>query len=129
MKQINIKLKEVRVNDFSPKDRKVEIDVLFNDGSLKEISKRVEITDPEGLAYQIIQEIRDMEKGMHKRFTGESILDGVVNIIFSDEDKILQKMFGFFSKVCDKVSDVINCREPSNYISLINKVSSLRCEF
>jgi predicted CoA-substrate-specific enzyme activase len=109
MKQVNIKLKEIRVNNFYPKDRTVEIDVLFNDGSLKEITKKVEITDPEGLASQIVQQIRDMEKGIHQRFTGESILDGVVNIILPDEDKVVQKMIAFFCKVCDKISDVKNC--------------------
>ena len=129
MKKVLVKMKKLSVSKFSPKERSVEIDVIFNDGSDKEITKKVAIDDPQKLAEDLILEIRNLEKSSNQRFDGESILDDLVTIVFEDEDKTLQKMTMFFSRVCDKINEVRNSRDPSGYLSLINKVNSLVFEF
>ena len=129
MKKILVKLNKITVNKFSPKERAVEIDIFFNDGTAKEITKMVAIDDPEKLAEDIILEIRNLEKRANQRFNGESILDSIVTILFEDEDKTLSKMTMFFSKVCDKIKEVRTSRDPSAYLDLINRVNSMSYEF
>ena len=129
MKKILVKLNKITVNKFSPKERAVELDIFFNDGTNKEITKMVAIDDPEKLAEDIILEIRNLEKRANQRFNGESILDSIVTILFEDEDKTLSKMTMFFSKVCDRIKEVRTSRDPSAYIGLINKVNSMTFEF
>ena len=129
MKKILVKLNKITVNKFSPKERAVELDIFFNDGTNKEITKMVAIDDPEKLAEDIILEIRNLEKRANQTFNGESILDSIVTILFEDEDKTLSKMTMFFSKVCDRIKEVRTSRDPSAYIGLINKVNSMTFEF
>lgn len=129
MKKVLVKMKKLKVNKFSPKERTVEIDVVFNDGANKEITKKVAIDDPQRLAEDILLEIRNLEKSSNQRFDGESILDDMVTIVFEDEDKTLQRMTMFFSRVCDKIQEVRNSRDPSGYLNLINRVNSLVFDF
>ncbi len=129
MRKIIVKLKKITVNKFSPKERAVELDIVFNDGADKEITKMVAIDDPEKLADDIVLEIRNLEKSSNQRFDGESILDNHVIILFDNEDKILSKMTMFFSKVCDKIREARTSRDPSAYLDLINKVNSMTFEF
>ena len=129
MRKIIVKLKKITVNNFSPKERTVELDIYFNDGSDKEITKKIRgIDDPRKLAEDVILEIRNLEKRANQKFDGESILDSIVNIVFEDEDKTLSKMSMFFSKLCDKIDSVRTTTDASGYIDLINKVNSMKFE-
>lgn len=129
MRKILVKLKKITINNFSPKEKTVELDIHFNDGADKEITKKVSIDNPRGLAEQVILEIRNLEKSIHQEFSGESILDGIVNVVFEDEDKTLHRMTLFLSKVCEKIDDVRTSRDPSAYLGLINRVNSMKFEF
>lgn len=127
MRKIVVKLKKITVNNFSPKEKTVEIDIHFNDGADKEITKKIiGIDDPRKLAEELILEIRNLEKSSHQKFDGESILDTIVNIVFDDEDKILSKLSMFFSKLCEKIDSVRTTTDASGYIDLINKVNSMK---
>jgi len=129
MRKILVKFKKITVNKFSPKERSVELDIHFNDGADKEITKTISIDDPRKLAEAIIFDIRNLEKSMHQKFNGESILDSTVNIVFEDEDKTLNKLTLFLSKIYEKVDAVRTTTEASGYIDLINKVNSMKFEF
>ncbi len=129
MRKVEVRFKRIKVNKFSPKDKAVEVDIKFNDGMDKEITKKVSLDDPEALAVKIVQEIRSMEKASRQMFDGESIIDSTVNVVFADEDKTIQKMAGFFCKIYDKVSEVRNCRDPGTYLGLINRVNNLTFDF
>ncbi len=128
MRKIIVKLKKITVNKFSPKEKTVELDIHFNDGADKEITKKIGIDDPRKLSEDVIIEIRNLEKRANQKFDGESILDSIVNIVFDDEDKTLSKMSTFFSKLCDKIDSIRTTTDASGYIDLINKVNSMKFE-
>ena len=129
MRKVLVKFKKITVDKFSPKEKTVELDIYFNDGADKEITKKIGVDDPRKLAEAIVLEIRNLEKSMHQRFNGESILDSIVNIIFEDEDKTLGKLTMFLSRVCEKIDAVRTSRDASGYLDLINKVNSMVFEF
>ncbi|MBW2980368.1 hypothetical protein KY360_03050, partial [Candidatus Woesearchaeota archaeon] len=87
MRKVLIKFRKITVNKFSPKEKTVELNIHFNDGADKEITKKMGIDDPRKIAEDVVLEIRNLEKSVHQRFNGESILDSIVNIVFEDEDK------------------------------------------
>ena len=129
MRKILIKFKKITVDKFSPKEKTVELDIYFNDGADKEITKKIGVDDPGKLAEAIVLEIRNLEKSVHQRFNGESILDSIVNIVFEEEDKTLSKLTMFLSRVCEKIDAVRMSRDASGYLDLINKVNSMVFEF
>ncbi|MBW2980895.1 hypothetical protein KY360_05760, partial [Candidatus Woesearchaeota archaeon] len=81
------------------------------------------------IAEDVVLEIRNLEKSVHQRFNGESILDSIVNIVFEDEDKTLAKLTMFLSRVCEKIDAVRTSRDASGYLELINKVNSMQFDF
>lgn len=129
MKQIIVKMKKISVTKFSPKEKTVELDIVFNDGSDKEITKKVAVGNPGDLANEVVLAIRSLEKSRHQQFDGESILDSVLNVLFEDEDKTLSRLTGFFSKLCDKVDAIRTSTHAEGYMDMINKVSSMKFEF
>ncbi len=126
MKDIKIKIKQVRVADFSVRDGSVDIEIFFND--YKTLKHLDSIDDPDDLAHEIVVEIRRKIRDKHQNRYSDDILGNIVNVSIENEDSTLQKMAMFFAKISDKVSAVKNTKTSSNYLGTINNVKSLKLE-
>lgn len=129
MHVINVELRRIKVASFSPARQDVSFLVSFNDGKDKEITKTFEIKDSKDAALEIIRDLRKVENSLNAEFDGKAVLDGYINIMIKDEDKVTEKLAAFMSKVFEKVKIVKNQRVADGYISLINNVNSMKLDF
>jgi hypothetical protein len=125
MKDINIKIKQVNILNFSARDGAVEFAVYFND--CKTI-KNVVIDDPEELAYNLIIGIRRKVKEANQRPDSDNILDTIVNVQIEDEESTIKKISMFLGKLADKVNAIQNSKQAENYMDSINSVKSMNLE-
>ncbi|MFC1728568.1 hypothetical protein ACFLZ7_03835 [Nanoarchaeota archaeon] len=124
---VNVQFKSVEVVKFNVKEG-IEFKINFDDGEARTINRSSLIENPEALAEETFIEIRKMEKRYNQQYGGDSF-DDVIIIRFDDEEKIMQKMAGFFQKVKDKVKLIRSSSDASNYLDKINDVNRSKIEF
>jgi len=129
MKIIGIELKKITIGRFFPREGKVELDILFNDGSDKEIFKVVYASEPESAAGNILNDLRKLEKSIHKGNESDFIVDNVVNIVIKEEDKVVKEISQFIQKVKNKMDDITNKNVAEGYLDLVRNLKSLKIEF
>ncbi len=125
---VNVKIKKIEVANFSLKTgSEVDFNIYFNDGREKMMQRKFLLGDPEIIAEQVINEIRQIEKKAHKS-PSDDFLDVVV-IRLEDEDEIPKKLAGFFSKVKEKINHVKGIRVAQGYLGAIESIKKLKAEF
>jgi hypothetical protein len=125
MKDINIKIKQINILNFSAREGSVEFEVYFND--YKTI-KNVVIDDPEELAYDLVTEIRRKVKDVNQRPDSDNILDTIVNVLIEDEESTIKKIAMFLGKLADRINAIQNTTQAENYMDSINTVKSMVLE-
>ena len=108
---------KIKIDNFSPKDKALDLTIHFNDGANKEISKIVEINDPYTLSEFIVSDIR----GIIKQAKGN-----VVPITITDEEELIHKISIFFSKVADKIDNIKRTKVAEGYLQLIREVNNMQ---
>ena len=125
MKEISIKIKEIRVTNFSTRECNVELEIFFN--NYKTI-KNMQIDDPNEIAHDLIVEIRKKVKDISKRPASEDVLDNIVNVRVENEEEVIKKISMFLAKLSDKVNEVKNLTSSDNYLNSISLVKSMKLE-
>ena len=128
MKIVNAAIKKISINKFSPKEKMVDIDILFSDGNEKEISKTMSMDNPAEDAQNLIDEVANVIRNAHKEFNGENILDSVVNVKIVNEKDALKNITHFFNKISLKIENMKDIREPSRYLHTINEIKSIKLD-
>lgn len=130
MKIISLEIKKVSIGKFFPKENKVELDILFNDGDDKEIFKTVDVSDAEGSAEAILAELRKMERNIHK--SGEAdrlIVDNLINIVVKNENETIKEIAMFIQKIGIKIEEIKSKNAAEGYLDKIRQLKSLKVEF
>jgi hypothetical protein len=125
MKDINIKIKQINILNFSAREGSVEFEVYFNN---YKTLKNVVIDDPEELAYDLVTEIRRKVKDANQRPDSDNILDTIVNVLIEDEGSTIKKISMFLGKLADRVNAIKNSKQAENYMDSINSVKSMVLE-
>ncbi len=128
MKIVNLELKRISVTKFSPRENEVELFINFNDGSDKEILKSVSIGDNERAAEGIVNDLRRMQKNIHSDFDGESIVEGMVNIVVLNEGILKNKISNFLDNVSRDLEKIKNANQAEGYLDLIRKIKGKTLE-
>ena len=128
MKIVNLGLRKITVNRFSPKSREVELIISFNDGFDKQIFKTVK-ADSQEAAESIINDLRKLEKNIHSDFDGENIIDNLVNIVVQNENEIVKSIAIFLADVSKSLEKIKNTNVASGYLDLIRGVKGKSLEF
>ena len=129
MQKISVEIKSVKVSSFSPARQDVSFAVSFNDGKDKEITKTIPIKKGGEAAVDIIRDIRKVEGSLSAEFDGRSVLGNYTSITIKNEDKVMEKIGLFISNVFEKVKVIKNQTVADGYVSLINRVNSMKVEF
>lgn len=130
MKIVGIEIKQISVGSFFPKEDKVELDILFNDGNDKEIFKIVDITDAEDAAEGILMDLRKMEKNINKPSGDkELIIDNYVNIVIKNEEGTIKEITRFIQKVSNKIDEIKKKNVAEGYLDIIRELKNLKVEF
>jgi hypothetical protein len=129
MKIISLEIKSMGIGKFFPKEDKVELNILFNDGNDKEIFKIVDTSDPVGSAEDILVDLRKMEKNIHKPDENkELIVDNYVNIIIKNEDDSIKAISGFIQKVKTKIDEIKQKEVAEGYLDIIRDLKNLKID-
>jgi len=129
MKIISLEVKKIGVGKFFPKENNVELRILFNDGSDKEILKNASIGDPEGSAEGIMAGLRKLEKKLNKNEEEASIIDNFVNIVVKDEEAVIKEISRFVYKVGLEIEKINSKKDAEGYLDMIRNLKSLKLEF
>ena len=129
IKIIGVEFKKIKVSKFLPKEKTVELSVFFNDGEDKEIMKRVNLENMDGLAESIVEDIISMEKNINKEFDGEMLLENCVKVVVNDRESLAPKIKEFLKDVSEGIDRIRACKAAEGYLDLVNKVNRMRVEF
>ena len=120
----------MEVGKFFPKENRVELDIFFNDGSDKEIFKMVDISDAKGSAEDIFEDLRKLEKNIHKNNSHEElIVDNYVNIVIENEDSLIKEVSEFIQKIKNKIEEIRQKNVAEGYLDMIRELKNLKAEF
>ena len=130
MKIVSLEIKKMEVGKFFPKENRVELDIFFNDGSDKEIFKMVDISDAKGSAEDIFEDLRKLEKNIHKNNSHEElIVDNYVNIVIENEDSLIKEVSEFIQKIKNKIEEIRQKNVAEGYLDMIRELKNLKAEF
>ena len=129
MKIVSLEIKKIEIGKFFPKDDRVELNVKFNDGEDKQISKEVKMDDPEDAAGDILVELRKLERNLHKNGDSELVIDNFVNIVVKDEDEVIDTISDFIQKAKSRVDNIKSANVAEGYLDTIRELKSLMVEF
>ncbi len=129
MKIVSLDIKKIGIGKFFPKEDKVELDINFNDGVDKEILKVVDITDAESAAESILDDLRKLEKNIHKNNENkELIVDNFVNIVVKDEDNAIKEISQFIEKIKNKIDEIKSKNIAEGYLDIIRELKNLKLD-
>jgi len=129
MKIVSLDIKKIGIGKFFPKEDKVELDINFNDGVDKEILKVVDITDAESAAESILDDLRKLEKNIHKNNENkELIVDNFVNIVVKDEDNAIKEISQFIEKIKNKIGEIKSKNIAEGYLDIIRELKNLKLD-
>ncbi|MEK6869569.1 MAG: hypothetical protein AABX74_05025 [Nanoarchaeota archaeon] len=130
MKIISLEIKKIGIGRFFPKENKVELDLLFNDGSDKEIFKTIDVSDAEGSAENILADLRKMEKSIHKNSEADSpIVDNFINIVVKNENETIKDIARFIQKIEIKMEEIKSRNVAEGHLERIRQLKSLKVDF
>ncbi|MAH33046.1 hypothetical protein CL615_01515 [archaeon] len=129
MKIIGIEFKKISIGNFFPKQNKVELNISFNDGSDKEISKTIDISTPEESAEDILTDLRKLEKNINKSENKESIIENFMNIVIKEEDEVISKTSKFIHNIGIKIEEIKGKKDAEGYLDMIRELKSLKIDF
>ena len=130
MKIVSLEIKKIAIGKFFPKEDKVELNIVFNDGTDKDIFKIVNISDSERAAEIILMDLRKLEKNIHKdNENKELIVDNYVNIIIKNEDSVAKEISTFIQNVENKINKIKQKDVAEGYLDVIRELKNLKIDF
>ena len=129
MKIVGLELKKITIGKFFPREDKVELDILFNDGADKEIFNVVNASDPQNSAENILIDLRKLENTIHKNYGGEFIVNNVVNIVIKEEDRLVKEISQFIQQIRNKMNDIKNKNVAEGHLDRVRELKKLKIEF
>ena len=129
MKIVSVEVKKIGIGKFFPKEKSVELRILFNDGMDREILKNVNIKDSEGSAEDVISSLRKLEKRLNKNKEEGSIIDNFVNIVVKDEEDVTKEISKFIYRAGLEIEKINSKKDVEGYLDRIRSLKSLKLEF
>jgi len=129
MKIVSLEIKRIEIAKFFPKEKEVELKIMFNDGKDNEIPKKVDVLDPQGSAETILADLRKMEKKIHKENDDEkSAIDNFVNIVVKDEDELIRNIVKFIQKISISLEEINKKKDAEGYMEMIRNIKTIKFE-
>lgn len=125
MKIINIRFRKLRVGSFNAQRGSVSLEIFFNDGMEKQITRTTIIDDPQALAHSIVDEIKDMEKNIHYEFDDNSALQSYVSVLIQNEDIAIENIVRFLSQVSHRVKIILSSKLAEGYLDRIKELNRM----
>lgn len=129
MKIIGLEIKKIIVNQFYPKEDKIELKIDFNDGSDKEFYKKVSISGADMSGNEVVSSLIKLMKKIHDDpVEGETLADSYVNVAIKEEENWIESISDFVEKAGIKVNEISNKKESDGYLDLIRNLKGMKLE-
>lgn len=117
----------MNVEEYEPKEG-AKVKIVFNDGTKDRIfMKTFTGGKVEGLSDSIFKDIRDFEKTENPTDSDDPF--AVVNVKIEKEDHLAEKINHFFEKIAQELKFVQGHNQGSSYLSVVQKLKTLKTEF
>ena len=124
---VNIEFRRVEIINYHHKTG-IELKISFDAGKLLSFSRLLTDQNPEFFAEEVMKEARILAK-KNAKIIGEDFLDDVIIVKVPNEDEVVRKMAGFFSRIKEKSGYLRNARQAAGYIYGIENFKRLALEF
>ena len=129
MKAINVKFTGIKVTGFNAQHGSLTLEIGFNDGVEKQLSRTTLIDNPEQLANSIVNEIYHLEKTIHSGFNERDILKSHVDIVVRNEDAVVRELTRFLMKADERVRIILKAKLADGYLNKIKELNRMSLEF
>ncbi len=120
VKIVRVNLLKVVVKSFSPIDNMAVLEIFFDSGKRKSITRTTRLGDANVLSIQLMDELALSEKNEGAEFDGESLRD--IDVIIENEQKARLKLVDFFRTLHSKAQQVRNSKNSEGYLDLIRNI-------
>ncbi len=118
VKEVSVRLQQVKVTNFSPTDNRLTLSISFEDGKNKEITKTTRLKEPSLLSLQLMEELIIMEKNVNMDFDGE-VLTGDANVTIENRHTTEAMLVDFFQTLYSKAQKIKNARSSEGYMDML----------
>jgi len=126
---VNVKFISAEVDSFSLKEA-VQIKILFNESSNKQLKFKVPLQKLEEEAHNIVRAVRKYVKETNQTDQfGDGFLDNFVNVVITNEEGVEERLKAFLRKIAEKKGHIAGSRMHSGYMDVINQVKNLKTSF
>jgi hypothetical protein len=127
LRNIRLDLLKVIVKSFSPIDNMVVLDIFYNDGRSRQITRTTKLGDANVLALQLMDELVISEKNEESEFDGENLRD--VEVVIENEQKTRIALVDFFRTLHSRAQQVRNNKSSAGHLDLIRSLQRTEMVF
>ncbi len=120
VKTVHVKLLKVAVRRFSPIYNTAALEIFFDTGKIKSITRTTRLGDANMLTMQLIDDLVLSERSGEAEFDGESLRG--VDVVFENEQAARLKLVDFFRTLHSKAQQVRNSKSADGYLDMIRSI-------
>ncbi len=120
VRTVRVKLLKVAVRRFSPIEKTATLEIFFDAGKIKSITRTARLGDANILAMQLIDNLVLSERGEEAEFDGESLRGA--DVVLENEQTARLKLIDFFRTLHSKAQQVRNSKSADGYLDMIRSI-------
>ena len=120
LRTVRVDLLKVVVKSFSPIDNMVVLEIFYDDGKSRKITRTTKLGDANVLALQLIDNLIISEKNEELEFDGEILKD--VDVVIENEQKARLLLIDFFRTLHSKAQQIRNNKNSAGYMDMIRNL-------
>ena len=120
LRTVRVDLLKVVVKSFSPIDNMVVLEIFYDDGKSRKITRTTKLGDANVLALQLIDNLIISEKNEELEFDGEILKD--VDVVIENEQKARLLLIDFFRTLHSKAQQIRNNKNSVGYMDMIRNL-------
>ena len=120
LRTVRVDLLKVVVKSFSPIDNMAVLEIFYDDGKSRQITRTTKLGDANVLALQLIDNLIISEKNEELEFDGEILKD--VDVVIENEQKAKLLLIDFFRTLHSKAQQIRNNKNSAGYLDLIRNL-------
>ncbi|MFC1691509.1 hypothetical protein ACFL0W_05005 [Nanoarchaeota archaeon] len=123
-------IKEIKVEDFTPKDG-IQFTVSYNDGvdDKSFVTEKAHLNKSDEILESIIKQIRKNCKTTNLNFDGQNLYKDSTIVKITKEGEVEDLMLKFFNDIADNISNLLITREADKYIQGLVVIKGMKLEF
>ena len=128
MKQTTIIVKEVKVDNYAPKENTASLRISYmRDAEKETMFKKVILKNPEELTAELMKDIKARSK--IELSEADDPLGSIFVVHMHNEDNTEEKLFNFLAKVCEKCRYLKHITNHHEYMKVYDEIKIQKIQF